>query len=302
MSVFLPSTGQNSDSYSVAEKILLSYTSSSDHNRPTGGNSLTGLPGLVKRPGDDLTEYVLASYRQGQLIDQAVDYQVAEKKHVTLPEFHPMLQYTPHAPFLVQTAQRRKSALRHRKTLSAPGKYWLPDSSQTEKAGRLRNTAGYMRHSLSAREDNGNKCYGTWLGISQLKQPQRTGLIDGNTGISSRKPRQAHSAVEPTVLDSEHGEDNDTQLDNLLTIENFTRNDTYNGEEVLQAGTDPSKGERKTGHVLLAPHSLTAVYVHKYHPVTTDTFLKGNTLPKSPRLPAKKDKLQRKSFPKHDPK
>ena len=76
MSVFLPSTGQNSDSYSVAEKILLSYTSSSDHNRPTGGNSLTGLPGLVKRPGDDLTEYVLASYRQGQLIDQAVDYQV----------------------------------------------------------------------------------------------------------------------------------------------------------------------------------------------------------------------------------
>ena len=74
LDLFIPDGNQD---YSLAEKILLSYTSSSDHNRPPGGHSLTGLPGLVKRPGDDLTEYVLSSYRQGQLIEQAVDYQVS---------------------------------------------------------------------------------------------------------------------------------------------------------------------------------------------------------------------------------
>ena len=213
---------------------------------------------------------------------------------MSLPEFHPMLKYTPHAPFLA--VSHKKPANRHRKTLSAPGKYWLPNSSQMDKASRLQNTTGYMRNSLSARGEISNKHYGGWLGISQLKTNEQTGIGKANVDVRPPKGRQkTHSAVLPQVVgDMDHEKDQSGGLDNLLTIDNFP------GEVDMTAPdpVDPSKGERKTGHVLLAPHSLTAVYVHKYHPVTVDTFLKGNTLSKSPRLLSKRGNFQGKSWPK----
>ena len=57
--------------YSEAEKILLTYRSSSCHNRPVKGQSLTGLPGLVNRPIDGLTEEVLQNYYQQDLAQEA---------------------------------------------------------------------------------------------------------------------------------------------------------------------------------------------------------------------------------------
>ena len=106
-------------------------------------------------------------------------------------------------------------------------------------------------------------------------------------------PRVLHSAAPGSEL-----EDSVPEGDEYLGIGQFTNEDF--SDELEEAGSLRQKGEVKTGHVLLAPPSLDAVYVHRYHPVTANTFLKGKVASKSPRtirakwtLPGKQSKPMR---------
>lgn len=74
---YLPRQGIPVSENTLAEEILLSYTGSPYHCRPPNEHSLTGLPGLVKRPVDDLTDITLADYGQRQLVDQAMSIHVS---------------------------------------------------------------------------------------------------------------------------------------------------------------------------------------------------------------------------------
>lgn len=74
---YLPHQGIPVSENTLAEEILLSYTGSPYHCRPPNEHSLTGLPGLVKRPVDDLTDITLADYGQRQLVDQAMSIHVS---------------------------------------------------------------------------------------------------------------------------------------------------------------------------------------------------------------------------------
>lgn len=74
---YLPQLGIRVSEPSLAEEVLLSYTGSPYHCRPPNEHSLTGLPGLVKRPVDDLTDHTLADYGQKQLVDQAMSIHVS---------------------------------------------------------------------------------------------------------------------------------------------------------------------------------------------------------------------------------
>ena len=77
LNFYLPQPGSPVPEHTLAEEILLSYTGSPYHCRPPNERSLTGLPGLVRRPVDDLTDRTLAGYGQKQLVDQAISIHVS---------------------------------------------------------------------------------------------------------------------------------------------------------------------------------------------------------------------------------
>ena len=77
LNLYLPHPGSPVPEHSLAEEILMSYTGSPYHCRPPNEHSLTGLPGLVRRPADDLTERNLAGYGHRQLVDQAASIHVS---------------------------------------------------------------------------------------------------------------------------------------------------------------------------------------------------------------------------------
>ena len=78
LNLYIPQPGSPIPEDSLAHEILMSYTGSPYHYRPPKEHSLTGLPGLVKRPVDDLTERTLAGYGHRQLVDQAASIHVSE--------------------------------------------------------------------------------------------------------------------------------------------------------------------------------------------------------------------------------
>lgn len=158
----------------------------------------------------------------------------------------------------------------HRKALSAPGKYWSPQAAENSTAFRLASTACYMRKSFSA----GGPQYGGWLGIRQLKRHPRTGVTLAGIEVVASTPRVAHSAGPGSKLEGSVPEACEEVAINMLTGEEYN---------IDEGSSSRQKGEVKTGHVLLAPPSLDAVYVHRYHPVTPHTFLKGKVAAKSPR-------------------
>lgn len=159
----------------------------------------------------------------------------------------------------------------HRKSLSAPGKYWSPQAADSSTAIHWTSTACYMRNSLSA----GGRQYGGWLGVSQLKRHPRTGVTLAGIDMVPSTPR-----ILPSAASGSKFEDSVPETCKELAI-NQIPGDDFNNEE--EGNTSRQKGEVKTGHVLLAPPSLDAVYVHRYHPVTAHTFLKGKVAAKSPR-------------------
>ena len=182
-----------------------------------------------------------------------------------------MMKYSPHASFTTQrSAKRHHHRGQHRKALSAPGKYWSPQAAENSTAFHLASTACYMRKSFSA----GGPQYGGWLGISQLRRHPRTGVTLAGIEVVSSTPRVPHSAGPGSKFEGCVPEGCEELTVNQLTGEECNTD---------EGNSSRQKGEVKTGHVLLAPPSLDAMYVHRYHPVTTHTFLKGKVAAKSPR-------------------
>lgn len=186
---------------------------------------------------------------------------------------------------MTQRSARGRHVGQHRKALSAPGKYWSPQAAHSSTGIRWPSTTCYMRHSFSA----GGPQYGGWLGISQLKRHPRTGVTLAGIEVVPSTPRVLHSAAPESEL-----EDSVPEARQELAIGQLT-GEEFNDEE---GSSLRQKGEVITGHVLLAPPSLDAVYVHRYHPVTAHTFLKGKVAAKSPRTmrarwPGKQSKLRK---------
>ena len=191
-----------------------------------------------------------------------------------------MMKYTPHASFLMKmprSAQgRQPTGKAHRRTWSAPDNLWIPPAEEFEIGVHWQSLQfSQARHSDSY---GGRRKWGKWLGITGLRKDPRTGATAPDERIASGKTQ---TGLPPAPQEmSEQEELSQEEMQHTVA--------TPKDERLPKSEQEGSRVGLRTGRTQLAPPSLTAIYVQKYHPVTAMTFIRGREVPKSAAPPTYK--------------